>query len=433
MERIMRILWFTNTPSLAAAALDQPVVGGGWIESLERRIRNRPDVELAVAFCHGKGAGVHKFTDRGSTYYALPNRQKGVARFVNRHLNRSDDKDIVASCMEVIADFKPDIINIFGTEKAFGLVAERTAIPVVIHLQGILTLYEKKWFPAGINQFTLFRYSGLKPLLKANSLLHHYYAFKQAAIREQKIFRINKYFMGRTDWDRRAAQTMSPGSSYFISHEILRDEFYTGAWNKKALPARTFISTIQANIFKGLETVLECAALLKALNEFEFKWIIAGTTPDEKIVRLFEDRTGVKCKDVNIVLEGRLNARELLRKELGSDIFIHPSHIDNSPNSVCEAMLLGMPVIATASGGTSSLLTDREEGLLIQDGDAYAMAGAILDLTRDPHYAGMLGQNARKRATRRHAPEEIAGQVMDIYTEILRKRPAPAIRSVAAL
>lgn len=73
-------------------------------------------------------------------------------------------------------------------------------------------------------------------------------------------------------------------------------------------------------------------------------------------------------------------------------IFIHPSHIDNSPNGLCEAMLLGMPIIAIYAGGIPSLLVNRREGLLVQDGDPYAMAGAIIELLKDAGLAKGFGK-----------------------------------------
>ena len=49
---------------------------------------------------------------------------------------------------------------------------------------------------------------------------------------------------------------------------------------------------------------------------------------------------------------------------LKSDIFVSASHIENSPNNVAEAMILGMPCIATFAGGTSSYIEDNKNGIL---------------------------------------------------------------------
>jgi glycosyltransferase involved in cell wall biosynthesis len=114
-----------------------------------------------------------------------------------------------------------------------------------------------------------------------------------------------------------------------------------------------------------------------------------------------------------------MNEDGLVGEMLGADLFVHSSHIDNSPNSVCEAMLMGMPVIASYAGGTPSLITDKKEGLLVQDGDPYALAGAILELARDKDYAYTLGCNARIRAMQRNDPSRIVNDVMRIYSSVL--------------
>jgi glycosyltransferase involved in cell wall biosynthesis len=421
MGKVMKVLWFTSTASLAAKAVNSSVVGGGWIESLERYLRKRANIDLAVAFIHGKER-MNKFTEQGTTYYAIADTRSRARVFVKRHLASCDDAQLIDSYLDVIEDFKPDIINVFGTEKNFGLISERTKVPVVIHLQGILTMLEKKWFVPGIGKKTLLACSSIKSLLRATSPLHEYYAYKSAAVREQRMFLMNRYFMGRTDWDKRVTDLLSPGSEYFTGNEILRREFYVAKWNKKAQESKTFISTIQPNIFKGLDTILECASILKKADRFPFKWIIAGIPEDHYVVRLFERKAGLRFKDVNVLLKGKMKADELLKAEMDADVFIHPSHIDNSPNSVCEAMLTGMPVIATCTGGTGSLLDDRKEGLLIPGGDAYSMAGALLELTSQPLFAAQLGQQARERAIRRHDPEEITDNLIAIYSELLKKQ-----------
>ena len=430
MGRVIKVLWFTNTPSLAAATLNMPVVGGGWIESLERQVRQREGIDLAVAFNHGKEK-LHKFSEAGTTYYAIPDSRSRASVFIGRHLASDGDDQLVDQYLAVIEDFKPDIINIFGTEKSFGLITERIGIPVVIHLQGILTMYERKYFPPGISKGTLLKRSDLKSLIKATSLFHQYRSFKAAAFREQRIFAMNRYFMGRTDWDKRVTSILSPGAEYFTGNEILRPQFYTAQWKDKIRETKTFISTIQPNIYKGLETVLECAALLKNMPGFRFKWIIAGIPEEHTLVKLFERRIGYRFRDVNVQLKGKMTADELLKAELDADVFVHPSHIDNSPNSVCEAMLIGMPVIATDTGGTGSLLNDGKEGVLIQDGDPHSLAGALLELSNDRSYAAQLGRNARERAGQRHAPEEITDNLLNIYFGLIKKKesrsPAPVV------
>jgi glycosyltransferase involved in cell wall biosynthesis len=415
----MRVLWFTVTPSLAASHLNVSVTGRGWIESLHEKINDIQGIDLAVAFVHGEKELVRFNLDK-TTYFAIPSRTPGkIKKLMDRHLNRVDDSELIEYCIKVVNDYKPDIINIFGTEEAFGLISDKVNVPVVIHLQGLLTVYEKKWYPPGISKIDLLKRAGIKNILKANTLVQNYYYYKRSAIRERQIFKVGRYFIGRTDWDKRVSAVLSPKSKYFYGSEILRKDFYSNTWFQKPNETKIFLSTIQANIFKGLETILACAIILKELDQFKFKWVIAGISDDDEMVRIFEKKAGRKFRDCNVALSGRVKAAELINIQLGADIFIHPSHIDNSPNSVCEAMLLGMPVIATYTGGTGSLLVEKKEGILIQDGDPYSMAGAITELIDNPGYAVQLGQNARAAAIKRHNPDIIVNNLLSIYSRII--------------
>jgi glycosyltransferase involved in cell wall biosynthesis len=105
---------------------------------------------------------------------------------------------------------------------------------------------------------------------------------------------------------------------------------------------------------------------------------------------------------------------------LKSNVFVHPSHMDNSPNSVQEAMLIGMPVVATYAGGIPSLLENNKEGLLVQDGDPYALAGALFHLYKDKDFACKLGANARKRGLIRQDKNKILNNLLDVYETIIK-------------
>jgi glycosyltransferase involved in cell wall biosynthesis len=413
----MKILWFTNTPSLAADLLKQENLGGGWIGSLEKKLTERNDIDLAVAFQFNQSYP-SKLKGPFTTYYLVPLKNNVFRKFYRRHFNIIDIKKNIDHYLNIIEDFKPDVIHIFGTENDFGLIANKTKIPIIIHLQGIITVCDLKWIPNRMNNNFLLKTAGLKNLLIGNSFYHNRLAFNKMANREQKIFSNSKYFMGRTDWDRRMSKVLSPGSQYFQCEEMIRPQFMSYIWNKEIAGDNIFISTIQGNIYKGLETVLEAASLLHNSIKIKFEWRIAGISETDKLVKLIEKWTKLNFKKNNVRFLGPLKPGILLEQMLQSDIFIHPSHIDNSPNSVCEAMLIGMPVIATFTGGTGSLLTDKEEGVLIQDGDPYSMAGAILELLNNYAFASRLGQNARHRALLRHDPDEIILNLISIYHQL---------------
>ena len=104
---------------------------------------------------------------------------------------------------------------------------------------------------------------------------------------------------------------------------------------------------------------------------------------------------------------------------LESNVYVQVSHIENSPNSICEAMLLGLPIIASNAGGTSSLLKDKESGILLQDGDSFSFAGAIIEVSENRELANSMGLRAYEISHKRHDPKGIVSELYKKYREII--------------
>lgn len=100
---------------------------------------------------------------------------------------------------------------------------------------------------------------------------------------------------------------------------------------------------------------------------------------------------------------------------------VHPSYIDNSPNSICEAQYLGVPVIATNVRGIPTLVKDRETGLPIPANAPYHLASKFKTLMGDPLMQQFFGQNALRIAHSRHNHETIKSTLVGIYRQILQE------------
>ena len=415
----MRILWFANTPSLATDYLHDNSQGGGWIISLEQEIAKLEEIQLGVAFHHDSLAIKH-FEIEGTSYFNLPNyKAKGkIKRWWERWTNRIEPKCVIADYLKVIEQFKPDLIHIFGTEQAFGLLIENTKIPVVVQIQGNLNVIKKKWF-GGFGDFDIFRYSNIFLFIHAYSLWHDYFLLAKKAKRELIVFKNCKFFLGRTEWDKRITKALSDNGKYFHCDEIMRKEFYSNQWFNPQKPNIILFSTLNPSLYKGLDMILNVASLLKSKLKQNIEWRIAGITNDDEIVKITEKSLKKKFDLNNIFFLGSLDAKSLINNLLQSNCYIHTSHIENSPNSVCEAMLLGMPVIATYAGGTPSIIQNGENGILVQSGDPFVLTGAILEILENHDFAIQLGENARKKSLLRHDPKVVSLDLLDIYNHIL--------------
>ena len=120
----------------------------------------------------------------------------------------------------------------------------------------------------------------------------------------------------------------------------------------------------------------------------------------------------------NVSFLGVLNEEEMRDRFLKSHIFLSPSSIENSPNSVGEAMLLGMPVVSSDVGGVKNMLTHEKEGYVYQADAAYMMAYYIDKIFSDDELAVRLGENAHKHAMMTHDREKNFRTLMDIYKTI---------------
>lgn len=416
----MKVLWFAPTPSLSSELINVKNIAGGWISSLEFELARKPDIQLGIVFkCNDN---ILPFTLGSTSYFPIPIKavENRLISTIKRLKHYFDDNEYLQSYLDIIQAFKPDIIQLFGTEFDYGLIIPKITIPCVIHFQGNLIVYHHKWY-SGLTAFEIIKYSKKWNLLNGYGHFHDYFFFKKAAEREYKIFKECKHFMGRTDWDRRITSVLAPDSVYYHCDEIMRPEFYLHKWLTHQKRNDFFILSTSRNCtYKGLETIFECQRILKqSFNKLKVTWKIAGVNENDEISYLIERKYNDLFKNYNIQLLGKIEEKELIELMLEADLFVHPSHIDNSPNTVCEAMLLGMPIIATYAGGIPNLIENNVEGLLVQDGDPYALAGTILEIIKDRNKAVRLGTNAKDKAVIKHNPEAIANNVVSIYESML--------------
>ena len=116
---------------------------------------------------------------------------------------------------------------------------------------------------------------------------------------------------------------------------------------------------------------------------------------------------------------GALNAEEMLEELACSHVYVSPSFIDNSPNALCEAQLVGMPLISTYTGGVPSLVEDGKNGLHFPTGDTPMIAAKLRAVFENDDLARQLGGQANKMARQRHAPDRVMSVLVQAYEDVL--------------
>jgi len=112
---------------------------------------------------------------------------------------------------------------------------------------------------------------------------------------------------------------------------------------------------------------------------------------------------------------------------LESHICLCASSLENSPNSLAEAMLLGVPVVAGEVGGIPSMVDNRKDGILFEGENPKALAEAVIRLwdSEDNGFAGSLTKRislaGAARAKKAHDPQTNFNRLLEIYREIAER------------
>lgn len=396
----MRVLWFPGNGAMYANL--NKYNGGGWTGALARELSaTHPEIELGMAIPWDEY--IEDFVGN-IKIYGIPRIKHSFIGYRRKLLKQT------AIMQKVLDDFRPDLIHVFGSEHTGGIVATLTDIPVVLHLQGIMNFLEGAWLPQNMSWGKMITYNP-KNIIDKLGLV------RQCST-ERTILKSCKYLMGRTEMDKRLSSILSPGGKYFYCSEMLRPEIYYSktTWTFHHRNKIKIISVISSPLYKGGDVLLRTARILKEEIKLDFEWDVYGVTNLNYCERL----SGIKAKYVNVNLCGVINAKELVDEIVNSDVFVHPSYIENSPNTVCEAQLLGIPVIANFVGGIPSIISHEKTGVLVSPSNPYMTASYINDLINDETLAVKLGTNGRRVALERHSPESIVKDVISVYKKMVK-------------
>lgn len=416
----MRILWITATAGnyQSPHSCGGSYNGGGWISSMQNELAKCDDIKLGIAFCrNGEPAKVEQ---DGVVYYPIPHHTKSKKDKILDlfRLNDATRDEVLwpyyeQKFKEVIEDFKPDVIHIFGSELYHGLAARVAGnIPMALHIQGLLSLYIYIYLPPSVSKWQYYM-SGKG--LKGKYHNYQYLAYWHRSVhREKAILKAVPHVIGRTDWDRQALAVLNPKAKYHYGGEILRNVFYEKKDRQMPKDRPVISTTISFPTYKGYDVILKVANILKNEIGMDFEWNVYGNVQPD----FMEKHTGLKHDNLNVNLKGVASAEQLRDALVNSTLYFHSSYIENSPNSVGEAQLIGVPVVASRVGGTDSMVEHGKTGFLYPVTDPYMAAYYIKRLVENQEENISMGKAAREAALVRHDKQAIVEGLLKIYDEI---------------
>lgn len=414
----MRILWVTAQvlPLVCDELGIQKNGFGGWVMNMLQQLEDIEDIQLGVAMISSKTDKVLEINKGKIKCFVAPEQKnKGI---------KESDRNVI------ISQFSPDIIHIEGNE--FGIHNSFSQIqncPVLVSLQGILSGYEM--YQYGELPMADYMFSPSKHNVISSWILYFrkHFMFNKRIEIETNTIRNAKYISGRTFWDRAHSYWINPDAEYFSCNRILRQVFYENCWEKKGIePFSIFVGNGYSPL-KGIHNVIDAIALLK--REFhDVKLYIAGDNPIinkrfsikrlgySNLLRKKIQNNGL---DDNVFFIGSLTGNEMVERMIKSNVYVLPSLIENSPNTLGEAMMLGMPCVSAYTGGASEMAIDEKECLFYRANDPKLLAWQIRRIFTDLEYAEQLGKNAKSHALVTHDPIKNRDALIDAYRKIISK------------
>lgn len=418
----MKILWVCNVPlPIIANHLNIPTsLSGGWLTGLSNALHKSSEHQLYVCFpwnhgtLKGEASGIH--------YFSFPT--TGVVRCSATTENAFHN---------IFKEMSPDIVHIFGTEASHSLAAVRAAEKcgllekTVISIQGLVSVIGKYHYTAGLPANVCRKYT-LRDLVKHDNINDQRKAYLKRGKNEIALLKKVKHVIGRTEWDYACTKEVNPTVNYYFCNETLRDSFYQAKWSWELCEKHSIFFSQCVYPLKGFHRMLDALAIL-AKRYPDVHLYTAGPNLSANKSFFQKQRRPYYWKYItdnirklglesHVHFMGMLDEEEMRRAFLRANVFVSASSIENSPNSVGEAMLLGVPTVASDVGGVKNLLTHSKDGYVYPFDAPYMLAHYIGEIFENPTLAEELSENARAHASVTHAPEKNNETLLAIYKEL---------------
>lgn len=421
----MKVLWITNIlfPDICNQLGITPPVTGGWMKSsAQALLKLNEGVELAIATLHGNK--YQKITINKITYYCLP---------FNLYLQKKYNPKLEKYWEMVSQDFQPDIVHIHGTEFSHGLayMKKNGTNNVVISIQGLVSVIAR-YCLGHIPITTLKKYRTIHDILKGNILSLPKQMTNSGKL-ETEYISSAKHIIGRTDWDKVHIWAINPNAEYHFCNETLREPFYqSDGWNINNCERYSiFLSQAQSPI-KGFNKLIE--AMPYIIRQYpSVKVYIAGAnfiqrkTLKEKLrFNTYGNYILHLIQFYNLqnyfIFTGLLDEEQMEKRFKQSHVFVCPSSIENSPNSLGEAQIIGVPVVASYVGGIPNMIDNEKTGMLYRYEEHEMLAKCICRIFEDDQFAQTISKKEREIAFKRHNREINAICTYNIYKSIIKNR-----------
>lgn len=423
----MKVLWVVNTPiDILGEKLYGKKVNGVWMDALLSDYRKNGGFDLSVA-TSAKVDSIISFKNEGVTFYAVPD---DIPLLYN-----GDKPSNLKAWHKLIIDINPDIVQVWGTEFSHGLCAlqacKKEDIPSVIYMQGYLGSIARHYL-ACISEKELKKSITLRDFIKRDSVLKQQKKYIAAKSRELNEFSLSGRIICENDWCEQSIKAVSPDIKVYRCPLSINEAFSKEQWDINDCEKHSIICNASGYPLKGLHMMLHALSLLRRKYP-DVKLYVPG----EKMIgggsyisRLRKRGYSkyieklIKKLDIseNIVWLGPLSQEELAKCYLKANVFVLCSAIENHSSSLKEAMMVGVPCVASSVGGVPEYVSHGENGFLYRFEEYDIAAAHIEEIFEDDSLAEKLSSNARQNMLELHENNNVFERMVEIYNSILEEK-----------
>ena len=331
---------------------------------------------------------------------------------------------IVAEILRAVEEFSPDLIHVWGVENYLGLLTARKLLrqPALLEMQGLKWAYAKV-FGGGLTAWEQAQCIGLKEILGRSTIYHGRRRFQNWGRFEEEMIAGHRFVTTQSDWIEAQTKRLNPDAQTFHMDLALRTPFVSGNRWRRTDTSSLFCSAAYPVPYKGLHVAIRAVAILKErFGNVALR--IAGSLQRAGIRRdgyvhwlnQMIDQLGIT---ENVVWLGPLTADQIVHEMHASAAMVIPTFIENCCTAMQEAMMIGIPVVASYAGGLPSLARDEKSALFFPLGDEVMCAYQTERVLTDGQLARRISRNARAVALERNNPAKIVAKQLDIYRQVI--------------
>ena len=353
-----------------------------WQRVLLRELQQVAGLELHIFAIRKTFSQTSVFKSQNATFYCIkaPKRLRAPSLFWA-------DNYLLSGFMKRL---KPDVIHAWGMEQAAGLVASRFGIPYVISMQGVFS-----WLQERVKLNLYERFMGL---------LERWVLPTAPKVTVEASFAV-RYLRQR--WPQIEVEQI----------EHAPDPIFASTPRANMEGKLRFLSMGGINELKGADLVFDCLSSLS--HRLSFELVCIGNHNTE-LLGVLRSRVSESFFS-SICFKSDLSPSEVAHEMAGATMLLYPTRGDTSPNAVKEAVVHGLPVVASRVGGIPDYVIDSENGVLFEAGDAKEFENAVEVALRHPLFSkGIVSQERLEVSREMLSAKTMARKFLHCYDSIKR-------------